>query len=396
MGRLVILDPSLRRRAGHHFNYAAALLDVCRERGLDFIAYSHAGIEESVSAELPSKAAFRVDTYQSLDNPGVPRTTYEGIRAHETSSAVTIAQYVVEDMRRIEGQFQAGDVIFFHTLNQAQFLGLAQWLSTSPGSRAPGLKFVFLLRFWHMFPSIVAPFFKIGAIAMGTLPISIRLCADTTELAIAYGEMTGSAVDVVPIPHTSEASPAQPDLAGGPVISYLGHSRMEKGSHFLDQVVSRVLASGEPARFILQQPPAAEAGPMLDRLKALSSAFPERITLAEGDLSRAEYNDCLDRSHIVLLSYDPVSYRYRSSGVFIEAAAAGKVAVIPARSSMHTEAMRFQAAFVPFSAFEPQAIADATIKAVRGCREMLPAAAAARPRVLAHHNAGALMDYLFS
>jgi len=394
MSRLVILDPALRRRAGHHFNYAAALRDAAHQRDMEFLAFSHMAVEASVSDSIPVKPAFRVDTYQALENPGIPRNTFDGLQAHEMISAMALSCFLTEDLRQIESQLKPGDIVFFHTITHAQLLGLAQWLATSGAASALKLRLVVLLRFWHPFPAIVAPLFKVAATALNALPHSVRLCSDTFELAIAYGEMTGVPVDVVPIPHTAEEPTTTATPGAAPLISYLGHPRIEKGSQLLVEIVDEVLAACPAARFVLQQPPSTDGHELADQLKALQARRPGQIELADSDLSREDYNRHLSRSQIVLLSYDPNSYRYRSSGVFIEAAAAGKIVVVPARSSMQTEAQKFQCATVTFPEFKAPAIAAATIKAVQSCDALAPAGLAARDKILAYHNGAMLLNYL--
>lgn len=394
MGRLIILDPSLRRRAGHHFNYAAALHEVANKRGMGFVVFGNQAVEDVVSCELPVVPAFRVDTYQGLETPGLERHTLDGLSAHEYINAAAISSYLFDDLRQIERHLEADDVVFFHTLSHKQLIGLAQWVTTSATLASKRPKLVFLFRFWHPFTSIVAPLFKFGASVLKGVQLPVRICTDTIELSVAYGEMTGVPVDVVPIPHTPGSTGERPEPGAGPLVSYLGHVRSEKGSHFLDAVLETVIGSGVPVRFVVQRPPAGEGDDLLAKLEAIRARSPAQLELVESDLPWGEYNRQLDRSNIVLCSYDPTSYRYRSSGVFIEAASAGKIAVVPARSSLMTEAQRFQCAAVPFAEFNAGSVAAATLDAVRRCGELMPVAEAARARVHAYHNADGLMDYL--
>ena len=171
---------------------------------------------------------------------------------------------------------------------------------------------------------------------------TLRLYADTDALAQQYGALArGLPVGVMPIPHCLPpdvpADTARPD---GPLrIVYLGDARGEKGFHLLPGVVE-VLAGGYletgRARFVLQAniSVAGDDGSLAAARQTLGGYAKEQVELLTEQLDMPAFHALVRSADIVLLPYDRQAYLRRSSGILIQALAAGRVVVVPAGTWM--------------------------------------------------------------
>ncbi len=149
---------------------------------------------------------------------------------------------------------------------------------------------------------------------------------------------------------------------------YLGDAREEKGFHLLPQAIAEIgadpLYRGR-ARFRLQAyaPAAAPDVRMLLAVDALDGMDADLVRLLKRPLPPADYNRVLDRSDFVLVPYKRANYTARSSGVFSEAMAAGKPAIVPAGTWMSR--VMDEASF----AFHSRAIPEDAVEGRLGCAQ---------------------------
>ncbi len=102
------------------------------------------------------------------------------------------------------------------------------------------------------------------------------------------------------------------------VCSWLGGPRMEKGFHAIERLMALPDESSAKFKLIL-----SEKGPST-HTNLLS------IQRTKENLSWQEYETEFLKSTVILLPYDPSSYAYRTSGIFIEAVVNGKIPVVRA------------------------------------------------------------------
>lgn len=161
----------------------------------------------------------------------------------------------------------------------------------------------------------------------------VQFYTDTDALADEYSEWTHRPFTVLPLPHTH--LPVSRQDSGTLQISYLGDARHEKGYHFLPAIVRSVHPEcGDRVRFVVQSNfgiPGGEPG-IAEARAELKSHSEKSVTVIEQALSSDEYRKTLCRSDLLLLLYEPERYRMRSSGVLIEALAAGIPVLVQAGS----------------------------------------------------------------
>jgi glycosyltransferase involved in cell wall biosynthesis len=219
----------------------------------------------------------------------------------------------------------------------------------------------------------------------------VRLASDSARLSRELGRLTHLAIEVMPIPHTSAeaAPPARPPGAPLRFVS-LGNARDEKGYVEILDAIRLLRASGEldGLEFVLQS---NDATPDVQAaIDAFSLECPANVTLLRESLSPEQYTAQLMAADAVLVPYWREIYRDRTSGVFLESLAAGKVVVATSDTWMSDELERYGAG-VLVDDHDPGAIA-AAIRTVRRDRVRLAErAAAGRAACLARHSPAALV-----
>jgi hypothetical protein len=176
-------------------------------------------------------------------------------------------------------------------------------------------------------------------------PKYTKFYTDTEQLTNQYSAVSGINFKILPIPFDQcalETALAERNLAprNSPlVVGYLGDARSEKGYQQLPRVVdmlmrSHILSGQIKFRFQSNYNLAGgEAGISEARL-ALSGYARNFVELLQGPLEKREYYRQLAEMDIILVPYMPERYARRSSGIFVQTMAAGKVAVIPGGTTM--------------------------------------------------------------
>jgi hypothetical protein len=155
---------------------------------------------------------------------------------------------------------------------------------------------------------------------------------DTAELTEQYERLGLFRFHTLPIPHTHSSSDRI--LHPRPLrLTYLGDARTEKGFALLPQLIGSLentcLANGK-AHFIVQcnyNIPQGEPKARLARTQL--ELVPEFVTLYKEPLTSEEYRRLLLSSDLLLLLYDASNYYARSSGILVEALAAGIPVIVP-------------------------------------------------------------------
>jgi hypothetical protein len=165
----------------------------------------------------------------------------------------------------------------------------------------------------------------VGQVA--NLPLDARQVGNLPHEAIRFRTL--------PIPHT-DSGPVEPCGSSEPLhVLYLGDARREKGYHHLPQIVADLwddcIAGGRIVLTIQSNPALTDDEPQIAAAREqLRSYASTAITLLEEPLSSSAYRRLLHSGGLILLPYDRPAYRWRSSGILVEALAAGIPPVVPA------------------------------------------------------------------
>ena len=162
-------------------------------------------------------------------------------------------------------------------------------------------------------------------------PGALQLLTDSVSLRGALERFTGMPFTVLPIPHldVDAAAARAPFRAGRLICWWPGAPRAEKGLAVMRALTANTGKGMDRLEIVV----AAEAG-------LPSAVRGPRLATQPPGMDRAAYLAALGDCHVVLLPYHAQAYRERTSGIFVEAVAAGKTPLVSAGTWMAGELER--------------------------------------------------------
>jgi glycosyltransferase involved in cell wall biosynthesis len=164
-----------------------------------------------------------------------------------------------------------------------------------------------------------------------------------------------------------------------PGVAYVGHMSQLKGFHLLPEIIRGCTGQSPRPQFTVQIQNRSQRG-MEPLVQWFDRQPASEVRLVEGAQSPDSYYRMLADADIVLLPYSPSFYGRCSSGVFAEAAALGKVMVVPEGTVAARQAREFDLGVVAASAWTGAALAEAVGTAVRDRVRLQAQATAAAAR----------------
>jgi glycosyltransferase involved in cell wall biosynthesis len=317
--RLFIADPNLLSINGHYLTYAGSVANAARSRGVECHILGHASIDAGLAALYGVAPIYRAEIWRNATG---------GDYFADENQEISNREFFEDTVRALD-RFSAGDgdAIFYPTNTAGQIDGIASIVEHF-GRRA--IRHEILLRYSGNFyrGQVAARGFR----RLENLAESkrVRVNSDSHRLAYELGVYTSLPIGVLPIPHTIEVGNDTPALQTNDrplhLIS-LGNARGEKG---LDEILEAIRLSayepwGERLRFTLQvNHPSSD---VLSGLNAFRANPDPRVALVTDNLALEAYTDLLRSADGVLVPYHRDIYEARTSGVFLEASAAGKIVV---------------------------------------------------------------------
>ena len=229
----------------------------------------------------------------------------------------------------------------------------------------------------------------------------ITFYADTEELCAQYQALHELIkVYLLPIPHELMRPPdiSGPDIACRPLrLTYLGNARTEKGFHHLPGLVKALKQSHLETglvKFVIQANSSMSLEErIIHNVRKKLAAYPQdEVQILLAPLSRSEFQRHLFEADIVLLPYEPKLYQNRSSGIMVQAIAAGRPVVAPEGTWMAKAAP-------PGTCVTYKDVIDfpkACIKAVDEIETLRQAVCEAGKDWRSFHNAESFMDVLLA
>jgi glycosyltransferase involved in cell wall biosynthesis len=363
--RFALVDHGLTGPLGHNLTYARRVLAAARAQdfmvvagvgrnleGEDVGAPAHALFPRDVWANNPAegrlwhaKALVRRALQQSgrpepprlpaletdaPPHPAAPRLARvkHGLQA---DAAVLFALrsnargFAAELVRFIDAAgLTAGDTIYLPTILATELKSLDLLLERSSAARA--LRWRAMLRYAPQSKLVRSTLASAAARLHRRPDADVRFYSDTEQLCAAYGALCGTPFELLPVPVDLDVSARHP-RPGPLTVGYFGDARDEKGFDLLPEIVRFARAAGDAqkVRFVLQANLNTPEGDALSRraLEELAGMAGPDLELVHGPLTLADYRALFERTDIVLLPYRPDAYAARSSGVLMEAIAAG-------------------------------------------------------------------------
>ncbi len=353
--QFVLIDHSIEDATGHHLEYARRVLGAAKADGFRTVlaVNRRARLLDCPEADAVFKS-FSQTCWEMHAQP-VLRTLvgFALRRGSMTADPLQVTRFSSELASLIaEAGLTEADIVFLPTLGGAEALAISAY-STSGGAQP---------LHWHLlFRRDVAPCASLtkpretivrwriqSALdrAAKHFRAGVRyLYTDTEELTQRYNSLCTGSFQTLPIPIDERLGLKRPHGGIGPlVVSYVGDMRDEKGIDLLPGIIESVRRAGhDKARVLFRiqgNLPVTGATSKTRHVKeALQGASQSGVELVDGPLSSDAYMDQMLHSDVVLIPYSPIHYAARSSGVFVEAVAAGIPTVHPRASWMGRNAM---------------------------------------------------------
>ncbi len=370
--RFILLDNSIVDRGGHFLSYATAVLDASRLRGYTPALVTHQSFRDVVPGTVQIDRLYRCDNWPlgarapfvrwlrlnvlrqrepalpTAARAGAPRPAMQdGLRARYDALDLRVRSRAFE--RGTTAAFErlrprSGDLIFLPNPWIPELHGLASSLGRHGGHAGASIH-VLLRREFRQFES-TALGEAIGRLRACVADGHLYFHTDTPELAQLYTDAFRLKFHALPLPHPITSLAVR---SSGKVIQvcYSGDARCEKGFDLLPEIIRRVLEAFRGRRkicFVIQAnaPSTGLERNARNALKSLKSFDPSAVSLILQSQGRAAYEATILSSDIMLLPYKASQYRFRSSGVLIEALSAGVPVLVPDGTWLANELRRFR------------------------------------------------------
>jgi tetratricopeptide (TPR) repeat protein len=322
-----LVDPNLKDFLGHDFEYDHSLLVPAEKEGYKVVVLGHRQVQSAVSTAMPIRSVFPLDIWG--DYPRWARLSYIGQSLNHWLCNYTFYRALQRGLAGIP--LTRDTLIFGHMITANQLLGWAWWLRKLKRPCAP--QTVLLLRYQPAFyeDACAAKAFRILE-ELATQGI-VRLGTDSDRLAQDYSYLTSLPIEVFSIPHTVHTvlSPqhACPNFSNRPLrLVSLGNARDEKGYLEILQAIHILHAyhGATGLEFVLQSNRATRE--VEDAIHSFQKYGLPNVRLLFAELKTQEYYQLLQSADVVLLPYWRNIYEARTSGILVEALAAGKPVIV--------------------------------------------------------------------
>ena len=331
--RIIILDPGLSGRVGHHYEFNRALIAHARSQGLTVALVGHKDCDAALAEELGVVRGFSLPPYLTHAGPPEFVAPWRWMR---------LSEGIEQDLDRLSfPPLTPADRILLHTAHGGHINGLYRWYARLAPAR-PGvcLQMMFPPAFQTAPEDVeVATALLKRALRPWTAVAnaSVRLASDNQELAAHLQDLLDHPVATLPMPIAlAPGGSGQPP--DGPVqLAYVGEGRLEKGFPALVDTLFRHAAQLRGLRLALHTGRSGAGTQLGEALRALP-----HVELIDRPLDQPAYHDLLRRSAAILLPYEAGAYAMRSSRIFAEALSLGKPVLVTPGTWMERELSRWE------------------------------------------------------
>ncbi len=369
MRRFILIDPCLCDLGSHPYQYCRDLLDAAERAGFACEAVAHRsfrpGLDQwpathRLDASLSTLGHSKYTGFGELDRLGDdgrarPRIVWPWAARHAERRRRERIEAFAREIASIVRNASPGDVVFVATASELDLAGLALAIRDArpPRGVAWHVQFHYPLYrgFLDDFPRQERRLDRIRLMTRRAIddaaPHEIRLHVTTDELASQHRRLGMGDVGVLPYPVRAEAiaaAAARRSRGARFRVVALGDARPEKQSHLLADVAERMSSDPvlSPIVTLAVQSnlgfPAESRAPgdraVVASLARLSAMPRPHVELLGGPLIDGRYTEQLAAADAILLAYDQSRYRYRCSGVTLEAIASGGLPIVTGGGSM--------------------------------------------------------------
>ncbi len=405
---IIIMDPGFSELIGHHYDYNKAIVKSANKNNYHAVIWGHSSIKTD-EYDIPVTGVFQKSYYSP------PLLDLYSQLLYPVSVLISNA-YFLKDLWQASRFYEIRDrLLFIHTLDHNQFLGLLIWYLMR-GKRLNPSSIVVLWRISYN-RYLKHPIFKYSVLFIQFLfklfniisrsRRQFRIVTDTNALQSEYEQYTNYGIEVFPIPHSRpnaesptdqrQDKPFQVDRSRI-TISYLGDARGEKGYHLIYPAIKEIeqFCLDNNLCFWLQSNMSdfARQDPLISgAVQSLRSDKLPFIDLYEFSLSSNDYARRINTTDIVLIPYLAEDYYARSSGILMEALSANKFVIVPQNTWMAEQVIEGVNGLT-FKSGDAFQLAQAIKSASQLCRQVKSERQNFHQHWLAYHSPDHFFDHL--
>jgi hypothetical protein len=313
--QVFIITPDASGPEGHEQHYTRILVEAATSRGWPAATvWTADGM--APPAPLPERAALPLRAVNRL--------------RHALSRRRRIAAF--RDLFARRGTPNARFIL--HTATYEDMGLIARGFSLAARRLSVG-RLVIVLRYEHYDDEPTRAFIRHALAPAARAPID--LVADSVDLCDLLAPLAPVRIGLARPPVTVRPAARQ----RAPLFGYFGARRAVKGFSHLPALIAAATAGRRDVKAFVQcyRHPHDEADPATETAFAALKAM-AAVELVDAPLSPEDYQDWLQRCAVILIPYDAHHYRAGTSGVFVEAVAAGAAVLTSRGSWMAKEAER--------------------------------------------------------
>jgi len=258
-----------------------------------------------------------------------------------------------------EKGFTDGDVLFMHMITGHNF-AMCALLANCIAHRKQGGEIILLFRYpKHFIPNRINNKIACRMLEQAFLKGNVRGATDSSLLAKEYAKFLAVPLIEYPIPHLPSFEVRQKEAAYPLCCISLGNARAEKGILEIFEAIRILKQKNEAQNFIFKLQVNDPDSESADAVEKFIAEQHDNVELFTDALPPDVYENLLAQADIVLAPYWSDVYAARTSGVFLEAVAAGKPIITTKNSWMAHETEKLGGATTLVPSRNPEAIAQA-------------------------------------
>lgn len=362
-----IVEPALMGPRGHALALDGAVVRELADLGHKVRIIAHADFDAALVADWPCsiEAYFSQSPYENT----VPYDPLARMTAFEQASHAFAAELAKLGLG-------PEDCFLVPTATPCVLMGLVLWLTAlAPAERPRGTAAVMMGAGLIFDPEtdtvkpdspIMTLMVQHALVGLDEIAGYLSLVAVSADHASALSHLSNRDIPFWPLPlPMPEAAEDRPNKT---LLLYAGDARDDKGFFLLPDILSALDAQIEGWTVTVHASIDPAHRGMIEVMEALRAFRSARNTC----VVRHDYLDAdafaamLAQQAVVLLPYDPVAYRTKTSGLLWQVLAAGARAVLPAGSWLARECAVWEAEPELYTRWSADAVAEAVLAAVGG------------------------------
>jgi hypothetical protein len=392
-----IFDPDLISSTGHNLKMDASLAHECLGRNIPVTIYGRIGSGLNPDG-LDLYEIFRYSIFTEVPNHSLDFIVF---RNYFLVNRIFFHELSVLEVDR----FSCEDLIYFPNITQNQVEGLTDWIISLPEKYRPTVAVTLRYMGWAMQYNVARGYGPAIEFIYSSVLMKLRerhsrtfYFTDTQVLADNFTRLSGTPVVNLPNPQLGQIKTKQPDASRESALKllFIGGWGDVHGSCFVPEIVTRIISAFSHVSFTVQVN--ADSESKLNDLKVMQGLVQQigsRLTVLEGSLSVAAFEQTMDEADIVLLPYDPANYWFASSGVFSEAAGRGKVLAVTAGTTLASSAQGYNLGAVVIEGFSGESCVQAVSTAIIDFKSLDEKAKLSQLRYASENSAKGFFDTMF-